>query len=194
LLIASACSSLPAPKQNRYSFPKASVYLGGMDHPYTVLGRVRTKVDFTSLDPNFEEDALCRNYFNKAANDLLERAKKNGGDAVIDMKSVVFLEDGRQQSFSTPQCADDGEEGQVLAQGIVIKWKNEADRKSPPLFIHAPLPAPVPTKSISLPLPSALPVASPRPAPEVTQAPQASPAKDLPATDSGLMPKVENFE
>jgi hypothetical protein len=114
---------LPPPKFTRHGFPKGSVFAGDSDRPYEVQGWVRTKVNYTSLDPGHEEDDLCRNAYNKAANDLLERAKKNGADAVIDMKSVVFLEDGRRETYSTPECADDGQEGQILAQGIAVKWK-----------------------------------------------------------------------
>lgn len=161
-----SCSSIPTPHQRQHVFPKTSVYLEKVDRPYTVLGWVRTKVDYPSLDPNFEEDDLCRNYFNKAAHDLLERAKKSGGDAVIDMKSVVFLEDGRKETYSTPECADDGMEGQILAQGIAIKWKNEEDRQSPPPFVRLPAsspastpvqhrPKPVEPASISSPVPVA---------------------------------------
>lgn len=134
-VLLSACTTLPTPKQTQYGFPKKSVYIGQVDRPYQTLGFVRTRVNYPSLDPNIEEQALCQNYFNKAAHDLLERAKEHGADAVIDMKSVVFLEDGRQEIYPTPECADDGEEGQILAQGIAIRWKNDEDRKTPPLFL-----------------------------------------------------------
>lgn len=137
MLLMTSCTTLPTPKQNRHTFPKNSVYIGNIDRPYQTLGWVRTKVEYPSLDPNLEEDDLCRNYFNKAAIDLLQRARDHGGDAVIDMKSVVFLEDGRQEFYSTPECSDDGQEGQILAQGIAIRWKNEEDRQFPPPLLKA---------------------------------------------------------
>lgn len=93
------------------------------DKPYEVLGRVRTKVNFPSLDGQREDTTLCKNYFNKAAKDLLSRAKKAGGDAVMEFRSVTFMMDGKSELHKTAECADDGEEGQVLAEGYVIKWK-----------------------------------------------------------------------
>lgn len=89
------------------------------------MGLVRTKVDFTTLDPGFDESSLCLNYFNKAARDLVKRAKEKGADAVIDVRSVVFYEGGKSETFPKAECSDDGAEGQVLAQGIAVKWKKE---------------------------------------------------------------------
>lgn len=91
-------------------------------NPYEVLGVVKSKVNFPTLDMDKSEESLCRNYFNKAVHQLLEYARKNGGDAVIDVKSVVFLVDGRQETYSTPECSDDGDEGQILTQGVAIRW------------------------------------------------------------------------
>ncbi len=70
-----------------------------------------------------EGKTLCANYYNKAVNSLVEAARRKGADAVIDVKSVVFLEDGRKEEYQTPECADDGMEGQILTQGIAVKWK-----------------------------------------------------------------------
>jgi hypothetical protein len=123
LILISSCSSLPTPQLKTYPFPYGTAFYGDVKRPYTKLGLVRTQVDFPSLDPKHEEDALCKNYFNKAAADLVSRAKDQGGDAVIDLKSVVFYEMGRSETFPRPECSDDGEEGQVLAQGIAVKWK-----------------------------------------------------------------------
>ena len=50
-------------------------------------------------------------------------ARHQGADAVVDIKSVVFLENGKQETYSTPECSDDGFEGQILLQGVAIKWK-----------------------------------------------------------------------
>jgi hypothetical protein len=134
LLLVGACSSVPTPKHRKYSFSE-DVYVSNVKRPYIVLGQVRTKVDFPSLDPNSEERDLCRNYYNKASQDLLKRAKDVHADAVIDAKSVVFLEDGRMETYPSPECSDDGEEGQVLLQGIAIKWK--------------PVPSPTPSETLS---------------------------------------------
>ncbi len=107
-----------------HHFPKEGIYADRpKDRPYEVLGRVRTKVNFPSLDGQREDATLCRNYFNKAAKDLLARAKKVGGDAIMEVRSVTFLIDGKSETHKSAECADDGEEGQVLAEGYAIKWK-----------------------------------------------------------------------
>jgi hypothetical protein len=108
--------------QLQHRFPK-DAYVGDVKRPYKPLGLVKSRVDFSSLDERREEDALCKNYYNKAVEDLLKRAREKGADAVIDVKSVVFLEDGRMETYATPECADDGHEGQILAQGIAVQWK-----------------------------------------------------------------------
>ena len=117
------CSTLPPIHFKHYPFPKGEAFYGNIQRPYLTLGTVRSKVDFVSLDINHEERELCINYFNKAVRDLVSTAKRQGGDAVIDVKSVVYLEDGRQETYPRPECSDDGLEGQILAQGIVVKWK-----------------------------------------------------------------------
>ena len=117
------CSTLPSVSHKDYSFPKEKAFFGDVKRGYTTFGLVRTKVNYQSLDPQREEDDLCRNYFNKAVIDLTKMAEEKGADGVIDVKSVIFLEDGRTESYPTPECADDGIEGQVLAQGIAVKWK-----------------------------------------------------------------------
>ncbi len=121
-----ACSSLPEPKVKKYTFPEEDAYVGeAPKRPYKSLGLVRAKVDFISLNAQWEEDRLCKNYFNKAVQQLLRDAKKVGADSVIDIRSVVFLVDGKVETYSTPECSDDGDEGQVLAQGIAVKWLEE---------------------------------------------------------------------
>ena len=116
------CATLPAPKYKAYTFPQGAHY-GNVTKPYQILGLVRSRVNFQTLDASHEETDLCRNYFNKAVRDLIDSSKKQGGDAVIDIKSVVFMEDGSHQTYPSAECSDDGMEGQVLAQGIAIKWK-----------------------------------------------------------------------
>ena len=122
LLGMAGCGSLPVVNQKRYAFPKDSVFIGDVKRPYQVLGLVRAKVNFPTLDPSHEENELCQIYFNKAARQLLSMAQEKGGEGVIDMKSVVFMEDGQTELYTTPECSDDGAEGQVLAQGIAVKW------------------------------------------------------------------------
>jgi hypothetical protein len=50
---------------------------------------------------------------------------------VIDVKSVVFLENGKSELYPSAECADDGMEGQVLSQGIAIRWKEPKEPKEP---------------------------------------------------------------
>ncbi len=116
------CSTLPPTTFKHHTFPKGEAFIGDSKRPYLTLGTVRSKVDFNSLDESHEERDLCINYFNKAVRDLVSTAKLKGGDAVIDVKSVVYLEDGRQETYPRPECSDDGMEGQILTQGIVVKW------------------------------------------------------------------------
>ncbi len=122
ILVGSGCSSFPKSTFKPHSFPTETAFMGDVKRPYQKLGLVRSKVNYQSLDVSHEEGELCRNYFNKAVSDLVQMCKDKGGDAVIDVKSVVFLEDGRQELYPTSECADDGMEGQALAQGVAVKW------------------------------------------------------------------------
>ena len=148
----SGCASLPDPKFKRYEFPK-NAFVGEVQRPYSILGPVRSKVDYQTLDPGREESDLCRNYYNKAVRDLVKYAKKQGADAVVDVKSIVFLVDGRTESYATPECSDDGGEGQVLAQGVAVKWKGApvgaGAWTQPPV---SPRAAPAPTAPVSKPI------------------------------------------
>ncbi|MEK6704414.1 MAG: hypothetical protein AABZ06_01360 [Bdellovibrionota bacterium] len=116
-----ACATFPEPKLTRYDFPKGA-FFGEQKRAYKVIGMVKSRVDFPSLDPAHDEKILCVNYFNKSIVDLVKQAKEHGADAVIDIKSVVFLQDGRSETYGSAECSDDGEEGQVLTQGIAVKW------------------------------------------------------------------------
>ena len=61
----------------------------------------------------------------------MKLAKKNGGEAVIDLKSVVMLFDGKVEQYPQPECSDDGSEGQVAVRGIAIRWvRTEAEKKA----------------------------------------------------------------
>lgn len=123
-----ACSSMPAPAYRVYRFPSQKAFSGGVSRPYETLGLVRSKVNFQTLDVNHDETELCRNYFNKAVQDLVRIAHGKKADAVIDVRSVVFLEDGSHRAYTTAECADDGFEGQVLAQGIAVRWKTTLEK------------------------------------------------------------------
>ena len=120
--LAAGCVSSPTPKQTIHEFPAGAAFVEDVERPFKRLGMVRSKVDFPSLDPNWEEPALCKNYYNKAVSDLVKFAKDKGADAVIEVRSVVFYENGKSDLHKTPECSDDGREGQILAQGIAVKW------------------------------------------------------------------------
>jgi hypothetical protein len=123
-LFSVACSTgIPDPHYERHEFP-ADAYVGDVkDRPYDSLGIVRGRAEYVTLDPGHEEGDLCRNYYNKAVRDLVKAAREKKADAVIQVKSVVFYDDGRSTTYSTPECSDDGEGGQVLVQGIAVAWK-----------------------------------------------------------------------
>ncbi len=124
LLGTAGCSSVPTPKVKHYEWPKGA-FIGDPKRPFQSLGVVKTKVEFPTLTEQYEEQDLCKNYFNKAARDLLSRARDAGGEAVVDIKAVVVLADGRVETYPRAECSDDGAEGQVLTQGIAVKWKPE---------------------------------------------------------------------
>jgi hypothetical protein len=121
------CSSLPEPKFKSYAFPEGTVFVN--DKPsrkFKVLGPVRVRVNFSSLNAEREESELCRNFYNKGASDLLKRAQRERkADAVIDVRSVVYYMDGKSKKFTAPECADDGSEGQILMEGKAIRYLPE---------------------------------------------------------------------
>ena len=103
LLSCNGCSTLPESSFKHHTFPQEDAYFGNVDRPYITLGTVRSKVDFSSLDDSHEEKDLCRNFFNKSVRELLSTTKAKGGDAVIDIKSVVYLEDGKKEKLFPPR-------------------------------------------------------------------------------------------
>jgi uncharacterized protein YbjQ (UPF0145 family) len=117
-----ACATLPEVKHESHKFPK-DAFMGKPSRPYKAMGSVRSRVNYVTMDPSSEEVSLCRNYFNKAVSDLVRIAKSKGADAVIDVKSIVFYENGQSEIFAKPECSDDGAEGQSLAQGVAVKWE-----------------------------------------------------------------------
>lgn len=131
LLSQCACTTLPKVQHTKHSFPEKEAFVDPpKNRKYEVLGWVRSKVNFPTLDPNNDEQNLCRNYYNKSVGELVKFAKEKGGDAVVDVKSVVFLMDGRMETHPTPECADEGDEGQVLTRGVAVKWKKEESDKN----------------------------------------------------------------
>ena len=126
----SACSSsLPKERHDTYRFPESSVYVEepigeNQGRPFEVLGWVRSKAYYPTMEQDNDNPVLCRNYYNKAARDLLAVAKKDAkADAVIKVRSVIFMLDGKFEEHPTPECTDDGAEGEVLLKGIAIRWK-----------------------------------------------------------------------
>jgi len=120
---------------SHYSFPEKSVYLElpagpDQDRPYQVLGWVRAKAEWPSLDQDSYSESLCRNYFNKASGMLLKEAKKVSADAVIQVRSVVFTLDGKAEESVKPECSDDGATGEALVRGIAIKFKRLEEKHS----------------------------------------------------------------
>ena len=134
-LVGLACGSgcvttMPTPSHDWTKFPKGQAFIGKpppegnppVAREYKIVGTVRASVDFPTLDPVHEEQTLCQNYYNKAVRKLIDYAKENGGEAVIEVKSVTLSADGRMELHDTPECADEGGEGQVLVRGMAIKW------------------------------------------------------------------------
>jgi hypothetical protein len=131
LLFVGCATSLPKERHEVFRFPSKLVYLDepigeNLGRPFEILGWVRSKAYYPTLEQDNENPVLCRNYYNKAANDLLKEALKAKADAVIKVRSIIFLLDGKYQEHSTPECTDDGAEGEVLLKGIAIRWKPKA--------------------------------------------------------------------
>ena len=86
-----ACTTLPTPKFDKHEFPKKRAFVEPVKRPYAVIGLVRSKVDYPTLDPLRDDEELCKNYYNKAVEDLVRMARDKGADAVIEVRSAVFL-------------------------------------------------------------------------------------------------------
>lgn len=121
VLVLQGCSSVPEIKHTRHSFPP-NAFTHEPKRPFEKLGLVRARASYVTLDPNQEEDWLCVNYYNRAVRDLLKFARDAGGNGVVSVRSVTYLMDGRQEMHPTAECTDDGEGGEVLVQGIAVKW------------------------------------------------------------------------
>ncbi|MBL7715153.1 MAG: hypothetical protein JNL01_06760 [Bdellovibrionales bacterium] len=122
-----ACSTVPEPKKAKPVHVPKNAFVEVPNYPYEVLGEVKTRIDYNALDLENDEYLLCKNAYARAAKDLVRFSRENGGDAVIEMRSVVFNLDGSTENFETPECTDDGAEGQVLARGIAVRWKRDAN-------------------------------------------------------------------
>jgi len=112
----------------------ASVYFGSPQRKYEVLGSVRASKTYPTLSQELtdeQEARLCKRAFFEAARELLKNARENGGDAVVDVHSVIFLADGRRETYDRPECTDDGDEGEALVQGIAVKWSVPAAAPKP---------------------------------------------------------------
>ena len=135
-LIFVSCASLPEVKHVHYKLPEKAFYVelptGEFENrPYDVLGWVRAKANYSTMDveQHVGDEAMCHNYYNKAAAQLIHEAKKAGADAVIKVRSVVFLLDGKTEEHKTPECSDDGAQGEILLKGVAIKYKKATEPK-----------------------------------------------------------------
>ena len=140
-LILTGCASaqLPTEHHEHYSFPETRVYVEeptgkAVGVPYKILGWVRSKAEYPTMEQEVNNQTLCRNYYNKAAKLLLKEAQKADADAVIKVRSVVFMIDGKTEEYPTPECSDDGAQGEILLRGIAIKFipptKKPADKSA----------------------------------------------------------------
>lgn len=131
LMLVGCATSLPKEHHEVFRFPSKLVYVEEpigeyQGRPFEIMGWVRSKAYYPTFEQDNESPVLCRNYYNKAAQDLLKEALKAKADAVIKVRSVVFLLDGKFQEHPTPECSDDGAEGEILLKGIAIRWKPKA--------------------------------------------------------------------
>jgi hypothetical protein len=127
-MAASCSTSLPKERHDVFHFPESMVFSEEpsgefKNRPYEVLGWVRSRAHYPTFEQDPNSNKLCRNYYNKAAKDLLIEAKKAKAEAVIKVRSVVLLLDGKTEEYVTPECSDDGAEGEILLRGVAIKWK-----------------------------------------------------------------------
>lgn len=125
------CATLPETQHQTYKFPEQKVFVekpSGENEArkFKTLGWVRSKAVFSTLNSSRDHAPdLCKNYYNKAAQDLWREAKKVKADAVIQVRSVVLLMDGKVEEHKTPECSDDGAEGEVLLKGIAVQFLEE---------------------------------------------------------------------
>lgn len=134
LVFAACATSLPKERHDVHRFPEKLVFVEEptgefKNKPYEVLGWVRSQAQYPTMEQDPNNGRLCRNYYNKAAAELLKEAKKAKAEAVIKVRSVVLLMDGKVEEHVTPECSDDGAEGEILLRGIAIRWKPQDEGK-----------------------------------------------------------------
>ena len=129
---AGCATDLPEPKHEHFKMPEKAFFIelptGEFENrPYEVLGWVKSKADYStmSVDEPLGDISNCKNNYNKAAAQLVKEAKKAGADAVIKVRSVVLLIDGKIEEHTTPECSDDGQHGEILLRGVAIRFKKE---------------------------------------------------------------------
>lgn len=137
----SACTTMPSTTHEDYDFPKGRAFINKVERPYQVIGEVKERVDFPNVDPTAPMRKLCANYFNKAVQGLVKRARRAGADAVVDVRSVVYLMDGTRESYSTPECSDGGDTGQILVRALAVRWKRKPKLGAKPAARPAPSPS-----------------------------------------------------
>jgi len=108
--------------------------MGKPERAFKTVGTVRTWQGFpTSLDDSFTETEFnrrCRKAFYEASGKLLGIAREHGAEAVVEVNSVVFLADGRKEYHPKAECAEDGEEGEALVEGLAVRWIEPAPADS----------------------------------------------------------------
>jgi hypothetical protein len=134
------CSSTPAGKKStevQRALPVGVSFDEGGGRPYQKVGTVRAWQEFkTELDESFNDKEFqrrCRLAFREAATKVLKIAQEHGGEAVIQIRSVVFLADGRKEFLPSAECADDGDAGEALVEGIAVRWTGPAPVERPPV-------------------------------------------------------------
>ena len=116
-----ACATISEPPFRKHRFPK-NAHVSKVDRPYEVLGEVRGRIDYVTIASQKRPELLCKNYYNGAVRQMVKSAKAKGADAVVEVRSVVFLMNKRFELYSKPECYDDGAEGQVLTRGLAVRW------------------------------------------------------------------------
>jgi hypothetical protein len=157
-VILSACATpqMPVEHHEHHSFPATRVYVEeptgrAEGWPYKVMGWVRSKASFPTMEQAVNDPNLCTSYYNKAAKMLLKEAAKVKADAVIKVRSIVFMIDGKAEEHIGPECSDDGAEGEVLLRGIAIKFLPKKKLQATPTPVPMPTPEPGATPDFTSP-------------------------------------------
>jgi hypothetical protein len=134
-----SCSSAPTGKKSAEAqrpLPAGVTFDDGGGRPYQKVGTVRAWQEFkTELDESFDDKEFqrrCRQAFREAAAKVLKIAQEHGGEAVIQVRSVVFLADGRKEYLPSAECADDGDAGEALVEGMAVRWTGPAPVEKTP--------------------------------------------------------------